>query len=283
MSGQPPVAAPIAGEEIKIMSAEFETYLDRPIKEVMTEFPVLVDILNEYDIGCGACMVGTCLVKDIVSIHGLPPDREKELMARMESVITSPVQVELPPLPSARPKEPKEERTYSPPIKKLVDEHVLIKRLLALIPEVVLQLDLSSAEGRKLITDGVDFIRSYADRFHHGKEEEILFKYFDEKSEIIQAMHSDHETGRSHVRAIREALEKGDGQTVCTHLTAYRELLQEHINKENEILFPWMDRSLSAADKDALARQFATTEEAMGKDLPRHYEAIIAALEQKTK
>ncbi len=264
------------------MSPEFETYLDRPIKEVMTEFPALVDILNEYDIGCGSCMVGTCLVKDIVSIHGLPPEREKELMARMESVIAGPGQAELPSL-SARPQEPKEERTYSPPLKKLVDEHELIKRLLALIPEVVLQLDLSSPEGRKIITDGIDFIRSYADRFHHGKEEEILFKYFDENSEIIQAMHSDHETGRSHVRAIREALEKEEGQTVCTHLTAYRELLQEHIKKENEILFPWMDRSLSAADKDTLASQFATTEAAMGKELPRYYEDLIAALEQKTK
>ena len=70
---------------------KLEKHLSRPIKEVITEFPSLVDILNEYDIGCGACMVGTCLFKDIVSIHSLSPEVEKEMMARLADAI-SPLQ-----------------------------------------------------------------------------------------------------------------------------------------------------------------------------------------------
>ncbi len=65
-------------------------------------------------------------------------------------------------------------------MKKLVDEHVLIKRWIALISEVVKNLDVESEEGRQLILDGIDMILSYADKFHHVKEEDILFKYFDE-------------------------------------------------------------------------------------------------------
>jgi len=37
--------------------------------------------------------------------------------------------------------------------------------------------------------DGVDFIRSYADKYHHAREEEILFKYFDEDMAILKVMH----------------------------------------------------------------------------------------------
>ncbi len=263
------------------MTVELEAYLPRPIKEVMTEFPALINILNEYDIGCGSCMVGTCLLKDIVSIHDLPPEKEHELMARIAGVITSTGPIEISqPSPSTR---PKEERTYSPPIKKLVEEHILIKKLLALIPEIITKLDLTTRKGKEIVAASIDFIRSYADCFHHGKEEAILFKYFDENSEIIQAMESDHEAGRRHVRAIREALEKGDGKAICTHLQGYRELLLDHIKKEDETLFPWMDRTLSAADKDTLVHQFADAEKELGNDLSTYYEKIIAFLEQETK
>ena len=96
-------------------------------------------------------------------------------------------------------------------------------------------------------------------------------------------MHSDHEAGRRHVQAIREALERDDGKTICTHLEGYRELLWDHIKKEDEILFPWMDRNLSTADKEALVHQFTAAEKDMGRHLPAHYEKIIATLEQKTK
>lgn len=262
------------------MIPELERYLPRPVKGVIDEFPALVDVLNEYDIGCGSCMVGTCLLKDIVSIHDLPPERERELMGRIAEVIVPSGRTEAAATPLQAPL-PKAERDYSTPIKRLVDEHVLIKKWLALIPAVIARMDLTSQAGRQKVADGIDFIGSYADRFHHGKEEDVLFKYFDEQSEIIQVMHSDHETGRSHVRAAREALAKGEGKVVSDNLLAYRVLLLEHIKKEDEILFPWMDRNLSAADKKKLIQQFDLAENNMGTDLPKKYGKLIAALEEE--
>ena len=55
-----------------------ETYLNKGIKEVITEFPSIEGILEDYEIGCGPCMVGTCLLKDIVEIHQLPPEQEQD-------------------------------------------------------------------------------------------------------------------------------------------------------------------------------------------------------------
>lgn len=259
---------------------ELAKHLPRPIKEVITEFPGMVDILNEYDIGCGACMVGTCLFKDIVSIHNLPPEVEKEMMSRLADAISPlPFGTVSPATTVTQPQT--REKTYSPTVKRLVDEHLLIKRWLALIPEVINNLDMTSEEGRKIVADGIDFISSYADKLHHGKEEDILFKYFDEQAEIIQAMRSDHETGRSHVRAMREALKKEDKDAVIKHLLAYRALLTDHIKKEDEILFPWMDRNISETDKNIISEAFDKFERDAGAEFPAQYETFIADLEKK--
>lgn len=256
---------------------ELANHLPRPIKEVIAEFPGLVAILNEYDIGCGSCMVGTCLFKDIVSIHNLPPEVEKEMMARLAAAFSKAERTEVL-QPAAAPRKARE-KTYSPPMKRLVDEHLLIKRWLALIPEVIKNLDATSREGREVVVKGIDFIRSYADKFHHAKEENILFCYFDERAEIIRAMLSDHETGRRHVRAMREALDKKERDAVIQHLQSYRELLTDHIKKEDEILFPWMDGNLSETDKNAISDRFDKAEREMGSELPARCEAFVSGLE----
>ena len=256
-----------------------EAYLNKGIKEVIDEFSEVEKILDEYGIGCGPCSVGTCLLKDIVEIHALPAEKEQEMMARVAKIIYPDRVIEFPQTQRKTEDEIKEIR-YSPPMKKLVDEHVLIKRWVALIPEVINNLDVDSEEGRQLLLDGVDFIRSYADKYHHAKEEEVLFKYFDEDLDILKVMHEDHERGRSHVRSILEALERRDKATIAEHLNAYRELLKEHIKKEDEILYPWMDRNLSDTQIGELFSEFNTTDEQIGYS-PDKYEVFINHLEKQ--
>jgi len=81
----------------------------------------------------------------------------------------------------------------SPSLQQLFDEHVLIKRMVALIPVIIDSLDVESGEERRLIADVVEFITTYADKFHHVKEEFILFKFFGDDLEIIHEMYDDHE------------------------------------------------------------------------------------------
>ena len=186
-----------------------DKYLNTPIKELISKFPKLADILNRYNIGCVPCNVGSCLLKDIVEIHNLPEDRNTELMAGIAKIIYPDKEINIPKVERKRkPKAP----GYSPPMKKLVDEHTLIKRLIAIIPSLIKDMDLKSGRWRRLILDGVDFIRSYADEYHHAKEENILFKYFDENLDIIKTMLNDHQTGRGHVMAMVEAVEEKETQ-----------------------------------------------------------------------
>jgi hemerythrin-like domain-containing protein len=256
-----------------------DEYLNKGVKDIIEEFPEVENVLNDYDIGCGPCNVGICLLKDIVAIHRLSNEQEQQLMARIAKALRPDQDIEIPKIEKRTDPKP-EGFKYSPPMKKLVDEHILIKRWIALIPEVIKNLDVESEKGRRLILDGIDMIRSYADKFHHAKEEDILFKYFDENSDILKVMHEDHTHARSLVKEILDALEKRDQKTIAENLMAYRELLTEHIRKEDEILYPWMDNQLSTHQVGELFSKFDEADQQIGVS-PVKYKELIEQLEKK--
>jgi hemerythrin-like domain-containing protein len=257
-----------------------ERYLNTPIKEIISNFPKVGEILEAYEIGCVPCAVGSCLLKDIIEVHNLSEEDEKEVMARIAKVIYPDKVIPISQIPRKSKARSKEIR-YSPPTKKLVDEHVLIKRWIALVPQLLERLDVDSPEDREILFKGIDFIRSYADKFHHAKEEDILFKYFDESSDILRTMLDDHTRGRSHVKALAEAVERRDKQGIIEHLNAYRELLTEHIKKEDEILYPWMDRNLSVTQVGELYSKFGEVDEISGNGVTERCRTFVIETEEK--
>ncbi|MEW6533416.1 MAG: hemerythrin domain-containing protein [Thermodesulfobacteriota bacterium] len=229
--------------------------LNKGIKDIISEFPTVGDILASYEIACVPCTAGTCLLKDVVQVHPLSEEEEREMMIQIAQVIYPNQQVTIP-IRQRKRRDVSGDLKYTPPMRILVDEHVVIKRCLALIPQLAIEVDLETDQGRKMVLSIVDFIRSYADKFHHAKEEDILFPYFDENLEILQVMRQEHDNARSHVKSVFEAVNQRDKRTVTERLTAYRELLIEHIRKEDEILYPWMDRELSISQLGEIHERF---------------------------
>jgi len=256
-----------------------EQYLNTGIKELISKFPAAGDVLNRFNIGCVPCNVGTCLLKDIVNIHDLTAEQEQELFWSLGKIFTPGKPVILPEI-KRKEKPAGNSPSFSPPVKMLMDEHVLIKRLIALIPEMVTRLDIGKEADKKDVLDSVDFIRNYADRFHHAKEEDILFKYFDENMDILKVMHEDHTSGRNHVKKALEALDAGDGKTVTDHLSAYALLLSGHIKKEDEVLYPWMERNLTTREIGEMYGKFGNVDREFAGSQEK-YEALINALEKK--
>jgi pyruvate/2-oxoglutarate dehydrogenase complex dihydrolipoamide acyltransferase (E2) component len=193
-----------------------EALLDQAIKEVITEFPEIGAILGEYGAGCVTCAVGTCLLKDIVSIHGLSAEDEGALMARIAAApeTAAPERAATTPATAvhAAPAAPAAKRSrikYSPPMLQLVDEHALIEQWVALIPGVIEAMDLRKAEDRVIVQQGIEFIRSYAEELHHAKEEGVLFAYFEGELPAIQAFRAEHDA--SALRAVAGA-DRGMGR-----------------------------------------------------------------------
>jgi hemerythrin-like domain-containing protein len=255
-----------------------EKHLGTPIKEMIDRFPLVGAILEEYGIGCVPCSVGSCLFSDILKIHNLSPEDEDAMMIRIASVVATGRTVRLPEARKSRSGQLRK-ITWSPPMKRLVDEHKLIKRFIAMVPAIAGRLDVESEAGRKLILDGVDFIQSYADRIHHAKEEDLLFAYFDPGLDILKAMLEDHRRGRAHVKGILDALERRDREGIFENLYGYAGVLTEHIKKEDEILYPWMDRNLTTRQVGEMFARFREVDDRF-HEAQEKYESFVGTLEE---
>lgn len=267
------------------MGRKMETFLNRGIKDICTEYPPIADLLLEFDIGCTTCMVGTCMLKDVVKIHDLSPEQEKQLMSRISKVLDPDYKApEVEEAPNEPTSQKSKEIKYSPPFRFLVDEHKWIMRLVSMIPKIIgkTELFINSDDGLEVFNNMVLFIREYADHFHHAKEEDVLFELFDEDLEIIKVIRFDHTTVRALVKEMVEAIENKDADIISRNLQKYGEILTEHIKKEDEILYTWMEKSLSDKQIGEIYTKFNEIASEF-KDAPKRHEEFILYLEEKLK
>ena len=138
--------------------------------------------------------------------------------------------------------------------------------------------------------DGLDFIQNYADAWHHAKEEGLLFPALEAAGMPrgggpIAVMLNEHELCRTYVRQIGKNLEaasNGDHsaiQLVLRFTLAYADLLTQHIQKENNILFNMADQILSPEEHERLQREYKTVVSTSADAKPReYYEGMVAKL-----
>lgn len=255
-----------------------QAYAIKGIKDIIAEFPGVEEILVEYGIGCGPCTVGICQLKDILEIHKLPSEAKEELMLRIEAEIYPERNIAVQSRVTSK-SEFSENTRFSMPLRILVDEHKLIKRWLALIPDLVKNLELTSANEYQMIESGIDLIRSYADRLHHGKEEDILFSYFDDTANIFQVIYEDHKKARKLVQEMLHALDDKNSRVLAAKMLEYAVLLNEHIHKEDTVLFPWLDSRLTDKEKTELLIRFEQSDKGLGLNAQK-YHSFIEKLEQ---
>lgn len=61
---------------------------EKAIQDVIQQHPEIGSILNRFEIGCVTCKVGICLLKDVVSIHGLSKDDEAKIEQEINQYLT---------------------------------------------------------------------------------------------------------------------------------------------------------------------------------------------------
>ncbi|SNB46810.1 hypothetical protein [Geobacter sp. DSM 9736] len=60
---------------------------EEAIQDVLARYPAIGEILARYGIGCVTCKVGICLLKDVVSIHGLSQEDEEQVEAEISAAL----------------------------------------------------------------------------------------------------------------------------------------------------------------------------------------------------
>ena len=62
---------------------------NQAIQDVIASHPEIGAILNRFDIGCVTCKVGICLLKDVVTIHGLSKEDEAQIETEINAYLES--------------------------------------------------------------------------------------------------------------------------------------------------------------------------------------------------
>jgi len=174
----------------------------------------------------------------------------------------------------------------------LVDEHRLILRMITLMEKNASLTAKGSYTNWQFYLDGVDFIRNYADRFHHAKEEGVLFEALvangmpREKSPVA-AMLMEHDQGRQFVAAMenaaREVMEGLPGREleIAENALAYAELLRGHIDKEDGILYPLAERVIPDAIREEILKGYEEARAETSADFSEHYRQIVEKYERE--
>lgn len=140
------------------------------------------------------------------------------------------------------------------PVGPLMVEHRLIERMIALLGREAKRIRTTGKADTDFVLSGIEFMRLYADRNHHGKEEEILFRELKTKPlspehrRVLEELEAEHAQGRKSVArlaTVRERVLKGE-TTAVRDLAALLEDLAKfypaHIDKEDRNFFlPCMD------------------------------------------
>ena len=155
-------------------------------------------------------------------------------------------------------------------------EHDAILRMLGFTNELAERMARGERVAPETLAELLDFFRLFADRCHHGKEEDLLFpllksKGIPQQGGPIGVMLFEHEEGRSFLRQMElsaEAYTRGVPDAAKDWASAARSyvaLLSLHIAKENNVLFSIAERLLTEDEQQALAEAFEKVEvEKMG-------------------
>ena len=152
-------------------------------------------------------------------------------------------------------------------IEDLRHEHEAILSALKILDRIVDDMGKGATPERRDLSGFLGFLKEFADKCHHGKEEGTLFPAMvkagvAENGGPIGAMLAEHEAGRALVRKMEEALGKGPDYTeFARSAKQYSQLLKGHIAKENDVLFPMAEARLGTSSLEQLYQLFEDHEE----------------------
>ena len=138
------------------------------------------------------------------------------------------------------------------PVQDLKEEHGGIIVMLNIMKKVATKLKNREEVKKEHLEKIVEFLRNFADKCHHGKEESILFPEVVKNVSnlvLVNELLGEHKTGRDYIRGIDESLKyydmgNPDAYHIATNMEGYILLLTQHIKKESKLLFPIVDKQI---------------------------------------
>ena len=172
----------------------------------------------------------------------------------------------------------------------LMIEHRLIERMIHIVNHALELVERTKTIDPVFVDLAVDFIRTYADRTHHGKEEDILFRKLEMRSlsevdrRVMNELIEEHKFGRKTTKALSEAnmQYRNGNDSALTEITMQLRTLAEfypkHIEKEDRVFFPACRAYMSDEEDQIMLAEFMEFDRKM---IHEKYTAIVSTLEHE--
>jgi len=178
------------------------------------------------------------------------------------------------------------------PIGLLMREHRLIERMVTNVQKELHNVTYELKMDPIFIDQAVDFFRIYADKTHHGKEEEILFKQLKDKNlkpddqSMMEGLIAEHAAMRTTVSNLLEAKNsylRGEARAfgeVKSLLTKLVMAYPPHIEKEDKHFFYPSMEYFTTAEQDKMLKEFYDFDREM---IHEKYISVVDGIRTQTK
>jgi hemerythrin-like domain-containing protein len=172
----------------------------------------------------------------------------------------------------------------------LMVEHRLIERMISIIKNAIAQIESNQKIDPVFVDTVVDFVRMYADRTHHGKEEDILFRDLSnrplsaEDQRVMKELIEEHVFGRQTTKELVEAntrYRNGDESALADIIRTLETLIEfypKHIEKEDKIFFPAARAYFTDEEEQAMLAEFWEFDRKM---IHEKYMSVVERLEKQ--
>jgi len=176
------------------------------------------------------------------------------------------------------------------PAGPLMKEHRVIERMIELLRKEAERIAEAREVNPTFIDTAVDFIRTYADRTHHGKEEDILFRELAKKDlsgrhqRVMDELVEEHVRAREAVGQLVEAKERyvqGEAEALDTVLQKVNVLVAmypDHIEKEDKRFFLPVMEYFDEAEREAMLEEMQAFDRGM---IHERYDSVVEVLEKR--
>ena len=170
----------------------------------------------------------------------------------------------------------------------LMIEHRLIEKMISLIKKNLEKVESTGEIDPVFVDTVVDFIGMYADRTHHGKEEDIMFQEMKKRSlseedqRIMNELIDEHVFGRQTTRDLIEANNryKNNDESALVDIVDQLKILVDfypkHIEKEDKVFFPDSRSYLTEEEDQAMLSEFREFDKNM---IHEKYRSVVERLE----
>lgn len=174
------------------------------------------------------------------------------------------------------------------PAGPLMKEHRVIERMVKLMEQNLAKIGKDKESDFGFMEKMIDFMKTYADKCHHGKEEDILFRELKKKpltvehKRILEELINEHAISRKTLAALAAEKDKyasgdtGRLQDIRKFIHTLLDLYPQHIKKEDTHFFLPCMEYFTKPEQERMLNEFWEFDRSL---IHRKYKSLVEEME----